>query len=74
MSDTLQLVVISPTFNFFQELEVFCFVSRSCDFVDRPRASVQKERSTNSHELNTKLITALLATLGNFLTSSLAVQ
>jgi len=30
----------------------------SCAFVDRPCFSGQKERSTKSHELNTKLVTA----------------
>jgi hypothetical protein len=30
----------------------------SCDFVDRLCFSGQKERSTKSHELNTKLVTA----------------
>jgi len=29
----------------------------SCDFVDRACFSGQKERSTKSHELNTKLVT-----------------
>jgi len=29
----------------------------SCEFVDRPCFSGQKERSTKSHELNTKLVT-----------------
>jgi len=29
----------------------------SCDFVDRPCFSGQTERSTKSHELNTKLVT-----------------